>query len=87
VSATAQVALYAGSFDPPTFGHLDLVERASKLFPRVVVAIGINQARVPLFSVEERLALMQSICAPYANVEVLRFAGFWWTTARASARA
>ena len=54
MSPSTQVALYAGSFDPPTFGHLDLVERASKLFPRVVVAIGVNQARVPLFSVEER---------------------------------
>ncbi|HYQ03960.1 MAG TPA: pantetheine-phosphate adenylyltransferase [Polyangiaceae bacterium] len=75
MSATTQVALYAGSFDPPTFGHLDLVERASKLFPRVVVAIGINQARVPLFSVEERLALMQSICATYSNVEVASFRG------------
>ena len=75
MSPTTQVALYAGSFDPPTFGHLDLVERASKLFPRVVVAIGVNQARVPLFSVEERLALMQSICAPYANVEVASFRG------------
>ena len=75
MSATTQVAVYAGSFDPPTFGHLDLVDRASKLFPRVVVAIGVHPARVPLFSVEERLALMQSICAPYANVEVASFRG------------
>ncbi len=75
MSATAQVAVYAGSFDPPTFGHLDLVERASKLFPRVIVALGIHPSRVPLFSVEERSALMQSICAPYANVEVASFRG------------
>ena len=75
MSATTQVALYAGSFDPPTFGHLDLVERASKLFPRVVVAIGVNQARTPLFTFEERLGLMQSICAPYSNVEVASFRG------------
>jgi pantetheine-phosphate adenylyltransferase len=75
MSATTQVAVYAGSFDPPTFGHLDLVDRASKLFPRVVVAIGVHPARVPLFSVEERLGLMQAICAPYANVEVASFRG------------
>ena len=75
MSATTQVAVYAGSFDPPTFGHLDLVDRASKLFPRVVVAIGVHPARVPLFSVEERLALMKSICAPYSNVEVASFRG------------
>jgi pantetheine-phosphate adenylyltransferase len=75
VSADTQVAVYAGSFDPPTFGHLDLVDRASKLFPRVVVAIGVNQARTALFTLEERLALMQSICAPFANVEVASFRG------------
>jgi pantetheine-phosphate adenylyltransferase len=75
MSATTQVAVYAGSFDPPTFGHLDLVDRASKLFPRVVVAIGVHPTRVPLFSLEERLALMQTICAPYANVEVASFRG------------
>lgn len=75
MSETTQVAVYAGSFDPPTFGHLDLVERASKLFPRVIVALGIHPTRVPLFSIEERSALMQSICAPYGNVEVASFRG------------
>jgi len=75
VTAATQVAVYAGSFDPPTFGHLDLVDRASKLFPRVVVAIGVNSARVPLFTVEERLSLMREICEPYANVEVSSFRG------------
>jgi len=75
MSATTQVAVYAGSFDPPTFGHLDLVERASKLFPRVIVALGVHPTRVPLFSIEERSALMQAICAPYGNVEVASFRG------------
>jgi pantetheine-phosphate adenylyltransferase len=74
VSVT-QLANYAGSFDPPTFGHLDLVERASMLFPQVVVAIGINRARNALFQVEERLALMQQICVPYSNVRVESFEG------------
>jgi pantetheine-phosphate adenylyltransferase len=75
MSATTQIAVYAGSFDPPTFGHWDLVDRASKLFPRVVVAIGVHPTRVPLFSLEERLELMKSICAPFSNVEVASFRG------------
>jgi len=75
MSAATQIAVYAGSFDPPTFGHLDLVDRASKLFPRVVVAIGVHATRVPLFSLEERLALMKAICAPFNNVEVASFRG------------
>jgi pantetheine-phosphate adenylyltransferase len=70
-----QLAIYAGSFDPPTFGHLDLVERASKLFPHVMVALGVNRARSALFSIEERLALMRQICVPYANVTVESFEG------------
>lgn len=70
-----QLAIYAGSFDPPTFGHLDLVDRASKLFPHVVVAIGINRVRSPLFSVEQRLSLMRQICVPYSNVRVETFEG------------
>ena len=69
------LALYAGSFDPPTFGHLDLVERAARLFPRVVVAVGTNPTRSPLFSVAERLELLQEICAPFSNVSVESFDG------------
>ncbi len=87
MSPDTQVAVYAGSFDPPTFGHLDLVDRASKLFPRVVVAIGVNQARVPLFTLEERLSLMQSICAPFGNVEVASFRGLLVDYGKASERA
>jgi pantetheine-phosphate adenylyltransferase len=75
MSPTTQIAVYAGSFDPPTFGHLDLVDRASKLFPSVVVAIGVHPTRVPLFSLEERLELMKVICAPFNNVEVASFRG------------
>ncbi|HVR18258.1 MAG TPA: adenylyltransferase/cytidyltransferase family protein, partial [Polyangiaceae bacterium] len=60
MSGPVGVALYAGSFDPPTYGHVDLVERASKLFPRVIVAIGVNPSRAPLFTVEERTTLLSS---------------------------
>jgi pantetheine-phosphate adenylyltransferase len=75
MSAEAELAIYAGSFDPPTYGHLDLVERAAKLFSRVFVAVGHHPQRVPLFSLAERLELLRSICKPYANVAVDSFDG------------
>jgi pantetheine-phosphate adenylyltransferase len=75
VVSGGQVAIYAGSFDPPTYGHVDLVDRASKLFPVVQVAIGVHPARAPLFSLEERLDLLRSICADYGNVSVGTFEG------------
>jgi pantetheine-phosphate adenylyltransferase len=75
MSEAGEVAVYAGSFDPPTYGHLDLVERAARLFPRVIVAVGTNPTRSPLFSVEERLELLAKICAPYSNVQVQSFDG------------
>lgn len=75
MSTGAEVAVYAGSFDPPTYGHLDLVERACKLFPRVIVAVGRNPQRTPLFTVDERLEMLRVMCAPYSNVVVDSFQG------------
>jgi pantetheine-phosphate adenylyltransferase len=72
---SSQLAIYAGSFDPPTNGHLDLVDRASKLFPRVVVALGQHPTRSPLFSVDERVQLLQRVCSPMENVEIALFDG------------
>ena len=69
------LAVYAGSFDPITYGHLDLVERASQLFPQVVVAVGHNRMREPLFTLRERLALLQQTCNGFHNVEVAQFDG------------
>lgn len=69
------LAIYPGSFDPPTFGHLDLVERASHLFPRLIVALGRHSGRKPLFTDVERLELLQRVCSPMANVEVAAFDG------------
>jgi pantetheine-phosphate adenylyltransferase len=71
----AQVAIYAGSFDPPTNGHLDLVERAATLFPRVIVAVGRHPTRTALFDAAERVLLLRSVCAVYENVEVDQFDG------------
>lgn len=72
---SVQLAIYAGSFDPPTYGHLDLVERASKLFPKVIVALGHHPTRKPLLSVDERIELLKGISKPYENVEVRSFRG------------
>jgi pantetheine-phosphate adenylyltransferase len=69
------VAIYPGSFDPPTFGHLDVVDRASKIFPRVVVALGLHPHREGLFDMAERVQLLQEVTRGYDNVEVDRFDG------------
>jgi pantetheine-phosphate adenylyltransferase len=75
MSSASHIAIYAGSFDPPTNGHLDLVDRAAKLFPKVVVAIGVHPTRTPVFALEERWELMSEICAGFENVEVATFDG------------
>lgn len=69
------LAVYAGSFDPVTFGHLDLIERASKLFSEVVIAIGVHPARKPLFTVEERIALLREVTKGIKNARVDSFEG------------
>jgi pantetheine-phosphate adenylyltransferase len=73
--AIARLAVYAGSFDPPTLGHLDLIERASALFSDVIVGIGRHPTRSPLFSVEERVALVSQVAAHLPNVTVEAFGG------------
>jgi len=70
-----RVVVYPGSFDPLTNGHLDLIERAVKLFDRVVVAIAENDAKRPLFSLAERQAMVEASLAGMPNVEVERFTG------------
>ncbi len=69
------VAIYAGSFDPVTRGHLDLIERAANLFDEVIVAIGVHPTRRPLFTFEERLALLEEVTKPIANARIERFDG------------
>ena len=71
----AGTAVYAGSFDPITFGHLDVVRRAAKLFDRVIVAVGRHPSRDPLFSTEERLGLMREVCTGIEGAEVCSFDG------------
>ena len=73
--AVARLAVYAGSFDPPTLGHLDLIERAAALFSDVIVGIGRHPTRSPLFTVEERLDLVSRISTQLSNVKVEAFDG------------
>ncbi|KQT09088.1 phosphopantetheine adenylyltransferase [Methylobacterium sp. Leaf399] len=64
-----RTALYAGSFDPVTNGHLDVIRQACRLVPRLVIAIGIHPGKTPLFSPEERVDLLRSTCEPLAIAE------------------
>src|SRR6202162_555340 len=62
-----RTALFAGSFDPITNGHLDVVDHAVRLADRLVLAVGIHPGKTPLFSAEERLAMLEEICGPVAR--------------------
>jgi pantetheine-phosphate adenylyltransferase len=62
-----RIALYAGSFDPVTNGHLDVVRHAVRLADKLVLAVGVNPGKAPLFSAEDRLAMLQDICGPLAR--------------------
>ena len=68
-------AVCPGSFDPPTNGHLDIIGRAASLFDEVVVAVLVNKSKKSLFTVEERIAMLVEIVAPYPNVKVDSFHG------------
>lgn len=68
-------AMYPGTFDPITLGHEDLVRRACRLFDRVVVAVAANPGKEPMFSLEERVALVKDTLAGFENVEVCGYAG------------
>lgn len=73
--APKRVAIYPGTFDPPTLGHLDVIERGARLFDTVVVAALVNSEKQPLFSLDERLRLLRGETRKLANVEVVAFEG------------
>jgi pantetheine-phosphate adenylyltransferase len=82
-----RIALYTGSFDPVTNGHLDVVRRAGYLADKVVVAIGIHSSKTPIFTVEERLEMLREVCAPVlaevgAQLEVTTFSDLAIAAAR-----
>lgn len=68
-------AVYPGSFDPPTNGHLDIISRASHLFPKIIVAVTENANKNHMFSLEERVELLKESSKHLKNVEVVSFSG------------
>ncbi len=66
-------AIYAGTFDPLTTGHIDLIERGLKLFPEVIVAVASNQGKSPLFTLDERVGLATQVLSKHANAKVVGF--------------
>ena len=68
-------AIYPGSFDPVTNGHLDIVERGRSIFDRVVVAVSVNQDKNPLFTIEERIEMLRDVTRQWDNVEIDQFDG------------
>lgn len=70
-----RIAIYPGSFDPVTLGHLDIIRRASGLFDRLIVAVMHNQNKKPMFSVEERKEMLRRTTTDLPNVEIESFGG------------
>lgn len=68
-------AVFPGSFDPVTVGHMDLLERSAKMFSKLVIGVLVNQSKVPMFSVEERLEMLRELTRGMENVEVKSFSG------------
>ncbi|CAN5589031.1 pantetheine-phosphate adenylyltransferase [soil metagenome] len=70
-----RLGLYPGTFDPPTLGHLDVIERATGLFDEIVVAVGRNSSKNPLLSAEERMEALRIATEPFPTVRVASFEG------------
>ena len=70
-----QTAVYPGSFDPISLGHLDIIERASKIFDKIIVAVLINPDKTGFFPIEERIEMIQLVTSHLPNVEVRGFSG------------
>jgi len=82
-----RTALYTGSFDPPTLGHLDVVRHACRLVDRLVIAIGVHPGKTPMFPAEERADMLREVCGPVAagegtSLEVTTFDGLAIEAAR-----
>lgn len=65
-----KIAVYPGSFDPVTKGHLNIIQRASKIFDKLIVCVMVNCGKSPMFSQEERVQLLQMVCGDLPNVEI-----------------
>lgn len=69
------IAIYPGSFDPITKGHIDIIKRAAKMFDKLIVAVLNNQAKSPLFTHSERVTMIEEVCSHIPNIEVTSFEG------------
>ena len=74
-SQRSRIAIYPGSFDPLTSGHVDIIERGARIFDSIIVAILVNAEKVPLFSEDERIAIIQDVFKDYQNVQAETFNG------------
>ena len=70
-----RVAVYPGSFDPVTLGHIDIIQRTAKMFDKVIIGVLRNRSKSPLFTAEERVELLKQVTADIPNVEVQSFQG------------
>ena len=70
-----RVAVYTGTFDPVHLGHLDIIARGSQLYEKLVVGVGINPDKSPLFTIEERVQLVEAVTREFGNIEVHSFTG------------
>jgi len=77
-----RAAIYPGSFDPVTLGHIDIIKRAARMFDRVTVCVLDNRAKTPLFSVDERVNMLQKVCEKIPNVSVDSYYGLMVDYAR-----
>lgn len=77
------IAVYPGSFDPPTNGHLDIIERSSRVFSRVIVAVAVNLRKNAFFTPSERVRMLKRLTSAMGNVEVTSFRGLLVDFARA----
>lgn len=79
-----KTAIYPGSFDPVTYGHLDIIERSSKMVDKLIVGVLNNKAKTPLFSAEERVNMLKEVTSYLDNVEIQAFGGLLVDFAKSS---
>jgi pantetheine-phosphate adenylyltransferase len=70
-----RVVVYTGTFDPITLGHLNVIQRGASLFDSLIVGVGINTKKEPMFTADERVDLVRRVCRPLSNVEIRTFSG------------
>ena len=69
------IAVYPGSFDPVTYGHIDIIERSAKVFDKLIIAVLVNSAKKPMFTIEEKVDMIRKVTSHLDNVEVMSFSG------------